>query len=223
MITPRLLLSLAVSLVASSALCAAEVRGVIASVDVKRHELVLDKVRPKMPAQAFTLDDKTQVLFGRGAGTLNDLPVGRHVRVEFEERDGKLVVTAIHVNGRPPAPPAAPADAGALTGTLRRVAVTDREIVVVGPGAKGPETETTVAVPESAKVTRDGKSVALGELTEGESVAVTAEKKDGRWTATAIRAGAGAAAPAPQSNVVPRVRLILRIVDGILQQMEQKK
>jgi hypothetical protein len=130
------------------------------------------------------------------------------------------VVTAIHVNGRPPTPPA-PADGGALTGTLRRVAITDREIVVVGPGAKGPETETTVTVPETAKVTRDGRAIEFAELKEGEVVAVTAEKKDGRWTAKAIQSGA--APPSSESNVVPRVRLILRIVDGILQQMEQKK
>jgi hypothetical protein len=224
--TQRLLLSLAVGLVVASALSAAEVRGVIAGVDLKRHELVLEKVKPRMTAQTFALDDKTQVTFGRGAaGSLKDLPVGRHARVEFEERDGKLVVTMIHVNGRPPAAPAAPAapaDGGALTGTLRRVAVTDREIVVVGPGAKGPETETTVAVPETAQVTRDGKAIEFAELKEGDAVAVTAEKQDGRWKAKAIQAGAAGPAPAPESNVVPRVRMILRIVDGILQQMEKK-
>jgi hypothetical protein len=221
--TQRLLLSLAVGLVVSSAVSAAEVRGVIAGVDLKRNELVLDKVKPRVPAQTFTLDDKTRVTFGRGAaGSLKDLPVGRHAQVEFEERDGKLVVTAIRVNGRPPVGPAAPADGGALTGTLRRVAVTDREIVVVGPGAKGPETETTVAVPEAAKVTRDGKAIEFAELKEGEAVAVTAEKQDGRWKAKAIQAGAAVPTPAPESNVVPRLRLILRIVDGILQQMEKR-
>ena len=42
-----------------------------------------------------------------------------------------------------------PANADAVTGVLRRVAYSDREVVVIGPGPKGTETETTVAVPEA--------------------------------------------------------------------------
>jgi hypothetical protein len=75
-----MLLSLAVGLVVSGAVSAAEVRGVIASVDLKRNELVLDKVKPRTPAQPLTLDDKTRVIYGKATGSLKDLPVGRHAR-----------------------------------------------------------------------------------------------------------------------------------------------
>ena len=100
--------------------------------------------------------------------------------------------------------------------------LTDREVVVVGPGAKGPETETTIAVPETARVLRDGKAIPFDELKEGEGVTVSVEKHDGRLTAKSLQVGVAVAQPAPASNVVPRVRMILRIVDGILQQMEKK-
>jgi|SRR5579872_7162231 len=218
----RILAGLAAILVLPAALSAAEVRGVIASVDLKTGELVLDNVKPRRADSTYQISDKTAVLYGKEPGTLKDLPVGRQANVEFEERDGHRVVTAIRVHGRAPAVKAV-ADSSAITGKLRRVALTDREVVVVGPGAKGPETETTIAVPETARVLRDGKAIAFDQLKEGEGVTVSVEKQDGRLTATTLQVGVAVAQPAPASNVVPRVRLILRIVDGILQQMEKQK
>jgi hypothetical protein len=216
----RIVTGLLAMLVVPAALTAAEVRGVIASVDLKRGELVLDKVMPRMAETTYVINDKTQVLYGKEMGTLKDLPIGRRTNVEFEERDGKRVVTLLQVHGGRPAVKVS-VDASVVTGTLRRVAVTDREIVVVGPGAKGAETETTIVVPEAARVLRDGKAIAFDELKEGEGVTVNVEKRDGRLSAKTLQVGV-ASAPAKPSNVVPRVRLILRIVDGILKQMEER-
>lgn len=219
----HILAGLAAMLLLAAALSAAEVRGVIASVDLKAGELVLDNVKPRRADSTYLVNDKTVVQYGKEPGTLKDLPSGRHVNVEFEERDGQRVVTALRVHGRPPAVKAV-ADNSTMHGTLRRVAVTDREIVVIGPGAKGPETETTIAVPETVRVVRDGKAIPFDELKEGEGVTVTVEKHDGRLAAKTLQVGT-AVAPltATPSNVVPRLRLILRIADGILQQLDKQK
>jgi Cu/Ag efflux protein CusF len=218
---PQILVGLVTTLILPAALSAAEVRGVIAIVDLPKGELVLDKVKPRTADATYRVTDKTQVFFGKEPGQLKDVPSGRHVNVEFEEQDGRRLVTVLQVHGRPPAVKAV-VDDSTISGTLRRVAVTDREIVVVGPGAKGPETETTIAVPETVKVMRDGKAIPLDELKEGEGVTVGVDRKDGRLTARTLQVGV-AVAPAKESNVVPRVRTILRIVDGILQQMEERK
>jgi hypothetical protein len=93
---------------------------------------------------------------------------------------------------------------------------------VIGPGAKGPETETTIAVPETVRVLRDGKAIPFDELKEGEAVTVVVEKRDGRLTATLLQTGMAVTA-AKESNIVPKLRLVLRIADGILQQMEKQK
>ena len=197
----------------------------VAAIDLERHELLMDKVTPRTPKQTFVFDDKTRVLYGKEMGTLKDVPLGRRGRVEYEDRAGQRVVTILHVNGR--APVMKPVTEGAtMTGTLRRVALTDREIVLIGPGARGPETETTLAVPETARVTRAGMPIGFGELREGEKVSVTADKRDGRWTAKTIQSGT-TAAPAmtakEPSNIVPRLRLLLRITDEVLKQMDGGK
>jgi hypothetical protein len=221
-----LLLGIIAVLFPVPALSAAEVRGVVASVDLNRGELVLDKV-PRVQRFTLAIDAKAEVAYGKSMVPIKDLPVGHRVRVEYEDRDGRHVVTAIHANGKPPAMPKPVLDGSTVSGKLRRVGLTDREIVVVGPGAKGPETETTIAVPESAKVLRDGKAIGLDDLKEGESVAVAAEKRDGRWSAKTVQAGMTTAVPeAAQkeaSNAVPRLRMLLRIADEILKQMDSGK
>ena len=129
----------------------------------------------------------------------------------------------------PPAP--LKGEPGAITGVLRRVAITDREIVVVNAGAKGgPEIETTILVPDATKILRDQKSIRFQDLKEGDQVAVNAEKKGRKLLARSIQVGpvTGAMAP-PQPNAAPnaneriqRIREILKIVDGILQRMDER-
>ena len=52
-----------------------------------------------------------------------------------------------------------------MSGSLIRVALTDREIVVISPGAKGEEDkETTIQVPEKVQITEGKKALKLDDL-----------------------------------------------------------
>ena len=86
-------------------------------------------------------------------------------------------------NGEPPLA-TEPEDANAIRGVLQRVAVTDREIVTVGPNSKGEEeVETTISVPQSASITRDGQPIKFEDLKEGQSVIVHADSRNGKIVA----------------------------------------
>jgi hypothetical protein len=107
---------------------------------------------------------------------------------------------------------------------LIRVALTDREIVVIGPGPGGEaETETTLMVPEEARISRGEKAVQLEDLKEGERVVVKTEKRDGKWAAVSIQAGGPAAPAAARGRRIERVRQILRMVDGFLEQLAEQR
>ncbi len=238
MLAFRLALGLLASLVFASAALAAEVRGRAIDVDLAKKQLQLARPLPRGGPTMLVLDANTRVLFGKEIGTLADVPTGRRVLVVYEEKDGKALATTIRVPGklfrRPGAPSVAPTVArggapaaipGGITGTLRRVAPTERELVLIGPGAGGPETETIVAVPEKVRPTRDAKAIRFDELREGETATVGVEKKEGRWVATAVHVGAApaAAAPAQTGDVVRRVRFGLWVADQLLKQMDQPK
>jgi Cu/Ag efflux protein CusF len=231
--TAALLAGLASALIATPGLAAEEVRGVIASVDPAKNELHLEGRGPARGATlTFTLDDKTLVLFGAEKARAADLRAGRRVRIKYEQNaNGQRIARVVRDIGRPPvAPvaataPAAMAGSGdAITGVLRRVARADRELVVIGPGSTGPETETTVAVPEMAKVMKEGKPSSLEALKEGDAVAIRAERRDGRLTALEVQAGPGAAlssAPAPErGRMVPRIRQALHLADEVLRHLD---
>jgi hypothetical protein len=229
--------ALAAVLTLAAAAPAAEVRGVVTNIDPNKKELVVEGRGRGLRGAVlvFELSDATPVLFGDQPGKLGDLDAGRRVRVDFEFSDGRRVVVAVHVlggprptpvvvEGTPGAPAPAPGPGDGLTGVLRRVGYSDREIVLVGPGPKGAETETTIAVPASARIMKDGKDATLDDLKEGEAAAVRADMKDGRLTAASIQVGPGATAQAdkPGSKVIPRVRMILKVVDQVLQGMENR-
>ncbi len=217
---PHFILALLTVLASALPLSAADVVGVITGVDLDKKEVSIEgrgRARGKM--LTLVLDADTQVLFGKQAATASDLVNGRRVNVEYEDRDGKQVARVLHVHGPKPTASAVPTDKGALTGILRRVALTDREIVVIGPGEKGKETETTVAVPETARIMKGGKAVSLEALKEDDPISVAAEKRDGRLTATTIQVGPGG--PAEKATVVPRIRIALKVIDAVLQQLEK--
>jgi hypothetical protein len=195
---------------------AEEVRGVLSKVDLDKKEVLLEgRGRGARGVTfRFELDKDTRIVFGQTPGEPADLTPGRHVHVSFEMHGDRAVALLIHALGSPPARRMVPANTeGAITGTLQRVAVTDREIVVVGPGKDGSETETIFAVTESTKITRGQRSVSLEDLKEGEQVAVTGEKRGNRWTATAVQVGGGA----PAAPTGDRVGKILTIVGKVLQ------
>ena len=219
--TTRFALGLVLGLTCGAAACADEVRGRIVGVDPDRHQLRVEG-RGRFRGQTLTLqlDDKTQVSFGAQAAAAADLTAGRRARVVYEDRDGKKVATAVRVVGALPAS-AAPADANTITGTLQRVAPTERELVVVGPGAKGPETETTVTVPEGVKILKGDKTLTIDVLKEGEQVTVKVDRRAGRPKAVSVHVGPLPAAE--RSDVIPRLRAALQIADMILQQMEQSQ
>ena len=236
MTTPRFTIALMAGLTLAAAAPAEVMRGVVTRVDLDKKELQLEgRGRGVRGAVAtFALSDKTSVLFGDQAGALSDLETGRRVRIEFEATGAGAVAQVIHVlNGRRPAAvaipevppvPAVPMDGDALTGVLRRIGYSDREVVLVGPGPKGAETETTVAVPAAAKIVKDGKDATLDDLKEGDGAAVQVEAKDGRPSALSIQVGPGVA-PVPEkrgAKMLPKIRKALQMVDQLLKGMEDR-
>jgi 3-dehydroquinate synthase class II len=236
MTTPRFAFALIAGLTLAAAAPAETVRGVVSRVDLDKNELQLEGRGRGLRGVVltFALSDKTAVMFGDQAGVLSDLETGRRVRIEYQTTDAGNVAQVVHVlNGRRPAAaaipdvppvPAVPTDADALTGVLRRVGYSDREVVLVGPGANGAATETTVAVPENARIVKDGKDATLDDLKEGDDAAIEADKKDGRLSALSIQVGPGVA-PAPENRrakVIPRIRKALQMVDQLLKGMEDR-
>src|SRR5207248_11205841 len=78
-------------------------------------------------------------------------------------------------------------DGSPVTGILRRVSLTDRAIVVVGPGlSKTSEMETTLIVPKDVKVSHHQQAARFEDLKEGEAVVVSGEMRDGKLVAKSI-------------------------------------
>jgi hypothetical protein len=225
--TPRgFVLTVLTTLTLAVTASAAEVRGVISKVDLDKNEILLEGRGKGARGRTFTfaIDQDTKVLFGDQAGTVKDLAPGKHVHVFYETRNDRTL--ALTIKGFALAAPATtagappPADPNAVTGTLQRVAFTEREIVVVGPGSQGAETETTLRVPADVKILRGDKALAFDDLKEGERVAVTAEKRDGKRTAVAIQVGDAAPAK-PQKE--SRLQRILEIAGQVMQMAEKMR
>jgi hypothetical protein len=236
----RFSLSLATGLLLATAASAEEARGVLVRVNSDKKELQLEVRGPgRGTVLTLAVDAKTRILMGGQPVELSDLTPGRRIRVSFEQRDGKPVVQTIRAFGLRP-PPARPQpksdlpmprkDGDGISGTLQRVALTDRELVVIGPGAKGPRTETTFAVPEGTLITKDGKAFAFDSLKEGETVTVRAAPGKGRLTALSVQVGQVSAASAqampakpPRREIIPRLRKALQIADELLQEIERQR
>src|SRR5262245_4865022 len=155
-----------------------EVRGIIVRVDLDRHEVQIEGrgIGKRGLAMTFNIGKDTQILIGREMGAPSDLTPGTRVRVVL---DGPRAVS-VQVSGlrrargsddKPGGPVPAPGpkeDANTVTGMLRRVSYAEREVVVIGPGSQGPETETIVSVPKDARVLKDGKPIAFDALKDGQ-------------------------------------------------------
>jgi hypothetical protein len=213
----------------------AEVRGVISKVDPQKGQLVLEgrSRGARGTSMTFVLDKDTQILIGRQPGKLGDLPVGKRARVVYEDHAGRLtalritVAAVLSTQATPKTKSGAviSAEAGAVAGTLRRVALTDREIVIIGPGPKGgPDLETTLFVPNEAKITRGEKAMSFDDLKEGDQVVAYSEKRDGFLQAKTIEVGTATVRQAPpaQQARVERVRQILKMVDSYLEELSKK-
>jgi hypothetical protein len=213
-----------------STAAAEEVRGVLSRFDPARRELVLEGRgrRARGLALTFTLAPEAQVLLGRKPGELADLQPGVRVTVLYEARDGRNVVQAVTVHGallREAMKAAPPADGNGIAGKLIRVALTEREIVVVGPGPRGDETEVTFAVPKPTVITRDRKPIQFEDLKEGDRVVVHGELRDGKRVAQSIQIGEGVAMSARdvRNERIERLRQLLRLADQLLEMAQEKR
>jgi hypothetical protein len=209
-------------LIAGGATSADDIRGVIAKVDPAKKELIVE-ARGKgvrgLPI-AFVLGSDTEILVDRKPATVADLRPNARVRVLYEMRDGKRVALGITAHGgaKPSSPAAMPADDKTVIGKLIRVALTDREIVILSPGPRE-EIETTLAVPENAEIKKDQKAIKLEDLKEGERVAVRTDKRDGKLIAMSIQVGG--VAPTGDRKI-ERLRQLLKLADELLQKAEQE-
>jgi hypothetical protein len=203
-----------------------QVRGVVSKVDPEKNELVIDGRGPQRgQSLTFTLSPETKFQIGRQPAKVSDLAAGKRVQVVYETRDGKRVATQVTMNpllGNLLAPPAnvppASTDPNRVSGMLRRIDLTEREIVVVGAGEK----EETVRVPDNVTVTRDLKAIKVDDLKEGDAVVVQVETRDGKRVAISITAGTVAAAQ-PGERPIQRLRAVLKRVDELLEQLDRRQ
>jgi hypothetical protein len=221
-------------------LMASEIRGVIIKADEKNHEITLEgRGRGVRGAVLrFVTKADTQIRIGKQMAGFADLAPGKRVRIVYEERDGRRVADVVQIISLPmlippPGPPAGPMppasnDPNAISGLLRRISVTEGEIVVISsaPGERA-EKETVITVGDHAKVMRDGKPVQLEDLKENEPVVVRVEKKGGKIIARSIEVGAASNAalppPQPAGNRIEKVRRILQTIDGYLQMIGEQQ
>jgi hypothetical protein len=206
-----------------------EVRGVIVKVDASRGEILLEGRGRGIRGEilTFLIVRETRIRSGKQEIGVEQVPVGKRARIRYENQDGQRVALAINVPAslvagpNPGTPP--PVEDGTITGTLQRVAFTDREIVVVAPGPGSEELETTFAVPENAAIAKDGKPLKLEDLHEGEAVAVRPEKRNGKVVAASIQVGAKPRGVPPAERKLERIRQALRLADWILGQLDDSR
>jgi hypothetical protein len=197
-------LSIALSAVVAFATTALgeDVRGVIVKVEPDKKMLVLEGKSRGFKGKVLRLrvPDDTEILVARKPAKLADLASGKRARVLFEIQGNDQVALRITVTsslssllesmtGPPPEPSvkSAPSEASSVSGVLRRVSLTDREIVVISPGpSKNTEFETTFLVPDGTKIVRKQQSIRLDDLREGDQVTVSGEKQNGQLVAKSI-------------------------------------
>jgi len=193
---------------------ASEIRGLIIKADEKTHEITLEGRGKGLRGMVFRFvtNADTQIRIGKQPASFADLVSGKRVRIVYEEREGRRIADLIQIVSLPmllppPGPPSEPmppmsSDPNAIAGLLRRVSVTEAEIVVVS-SARGEksEKETVVTVADNARVLRDGKPARLEDLKENEPVVVHVEKKDGKLIARAIEVGATSGARSQGSGI----------------------
>lgn len=218
-------LSASVSLLLGLSVQAAEIRGVILKADADKNQLIIEGrgLGVRGALMTFQLAKDTPILAGRKPARLSDLSPGRRVRVAYEIQGDRHVALLITLLGAPPSPAAE----SPVSGILRRVSFTDREIVVISPGVNGgQEAETILSVPEDVKITKDQKAIPFDDLKEGEQVLVQVEKREGKLLAKSIQLGAKAtpnASGEAADNKIEKVRGALKMLDFFLRMMEQKQ
>ena len=219
-------LALVLLLAGAAPIGADELRGVIVRVDLARRELQIEGRGPGRHglALSFALGKDTRVRFGREEGALSEVNPGRRVRVTFDVQGKTMRALTVRVLGIRPIARAgkmpAETDKDSVAGVLQRVSYAERELIVIGPGPQGPETETILAVPKNVRVTQDGKVIPFDELKDGRQAVVRTAKRDGRLLATTIQVGAPVPEEAARGNRLARLRRLLKIADQVLEMAE---
>jgi Cu/Ag efflux protein CusF len=221
-------------LMAAGVGAAADVRGTVSKVDPAKNEVMVETrgrgVRGLTMTFAITPD--TRIVAGRQTVGLADLAPGTRVQIQYETQNGQRVALGITVRGalarKPEMKPAVGAvTANTVAGTISRIIFTEREIVVLSPGTqKDKPTETTVVIPETAAITKDGKALMLDNLKEGDTVTVRFERRDGKVVATSVQVGvvlSEAAKPADKADKIEQLRLYLKLLDFMLGQMARRQ
>jgi len=161
--------------------------------------------------------------------SLSDLQPGTRVLIQYETQNGQRVALGVTVRGalakKPEMKPVAgAADANTVVGTISRIIFTEREIVILSPGPqKDRPVETTVVVPETVSITKDGKTLALDNLKEGDPVVARIEKRDGKVMATSVQLGVLPAPAQDRAQKIEQLRLYLKLADFMLQQMARRQ
>lgn len=218
--------ALVLTLAWSASAAAAEVRGVVVRVDLSRNELQIEGrgLGKRGLALSFALGKDTRVRFGREDGALTELTPGRRVRITFDMKGDSRRALEVRVLGIRPIPrnqamPGA-SDKDSVAGVLQRVSYAERELVLIGPGAQGPETETIIAVPKDVRVTQDGKVIPFDELKDGRQAVVRTARRGGQLLARSIQVGAALPEEAERGNRLARLRRLLKIADQVLEMAE---
>jgi len=240
MVAKTSLLALLLALAFAPLASADEARGVVVQVDTGKKQLVLEGRGLRLRGNVLTITwgNDIQVLFGQKPAAPADLAPGTRVRVVYEQKNGVMVGVSVHAMGAPAPPPAQPGAVvpppppaaenppapGAISGVLRRVAWTEREIIVAKPtGQQGAETYSTLAVAPDAMITRDGKAVKFEDLKEGDAVVIKAEERAGKQTAVSIQVGQAPVMAAEQPNRLDRVRKLLKIAEKVLDIIDEQQ
>jgi hypothetical protein len=227
MVARSALVAVPLLLLCTSVVHAEQMRGVVTSLDLDKKELVLEGrgIGKRGKSFTFVLGKDLAVTWGDMAAGAADVCAGQNIRITYESKDGDSVAVQIQIQGRRPA--AKPkVDGDRVTGLLRRVGLTDREIVVASPGPGNKETYTTLPVADDAKIMRDGKEIAFDDLKEEERVSVKVEVRKEKKVAVVIEVGVpGKAMEAKpdEPSKLAKVRLILKIADTILEGIEKRQ
>jgi hypothetical protein len=203
----------------------------VTKVDPGKNEFVVDARGRGLRGvpMTFSVGKDARIQAARQTVQLSDLQQGTRVLVKYEMQNGQRTALAVTVRGilkkKPESKSAVvSADAATVAGTIQRIIFTERELVIRSPGPeKNSPSETTVVVPETAPISKDGKTLNLDNLKEGDQVVARVDRRDGKVIATSLQLGTLPSPGADRAQQIEQFRLYLKLADFFLQQMAQRQ
>lgn len=219
----RLVLAALMALLLGGTGAAEEVRGIINKVDPDKRELTIEArgrgVRGLM--MSFELAKDTRVLFARQEAAVADLKPGVRAVILYDTTNGRRIARRITVRGALPKAEPVKVDPNTVVGTVGRISLTERELMVVGAGPQEMKTETLLTVPENVSITRAKKAIKLDDIREGEAVIARTTRRDGKTVVKSMEVG-GQPEMATTNQRAERIRTALKVIDFFLQRMGQR-